>query len=237
MTKNNDRYTGMIPANCILLYGLEYYIVASDGINNVYCGTPEQPYQVEVQETVDASSLGDVNNDGHITTVDALMVLQAINDKINLTNDQFLRADINSDGELSAAEALRILMYVNGKITTIKYEEDLEGSKDIYNAPLISTNNNYYASIVNGGDTMYYMFIPTTSGLYSFYSTGNNGDTYCHLYDANQNEIATDDDGYGEFNNFKLDYYLETGQIYYVAVRFLSTSTTGTIPFTVSQIG
>ena len=50
---------------------------------------------------------------------DALMLLQAANDKLNLTEEQFMRADINKDGILSAAEAMRILQYVSGKIGSI----------------------------------------------------------------------------------------------------------------------
>ena len=47
------------------------------------------------------------------------MLLQAANDKLNLTAEQFLRADLDDNGELSAAEALRILKYANGSITTL----------------------------------------------------------------------------------------------------------------------
>lgn len=68
---------------------------------------------------MDKNSLGDVDGDGTITTKDALMLLQAANDLLNLTEEQFLRADIDGDGELSAAEALRILQYVSGKVSTI----------------------------------------------------------------------------------------------------------------------
>ena len=62
----------------------------------------------------DLSSLGDVNGDGKISNLDALMLLQAINDLVNLTAEQFERADLNADGQLTASEALRILQYVSG---------------------------------------------------------------------------------------------------------------------------
>ena len=68
---------------------------------------------------MDKNSLGDVDGDGTITTKDALMLLQAANDLLNLKDDEFLRADINGDKVLSAAEALRILQYVSGKVSTI----------------------------------------------------------------------------------------------------------------------
>ncbi len=72
-----------------------------------------------MKQSVDANSMGDVDGDGVITGKDALMIVQAINDLLNLTEDQFTRADLNGDGELSSAEALRILKYVSGKVTTI----------------------------------------------------------------------------------------------------------------------
>lgn len=119
MSANNTRYSGIIPAQDINLEGLEYYIAAFDGISYTYAGTEESPFRVIVKQAVDQNSLGDVDGDGTITTKDALMLLQAANDLLNLTEEQFLRADLNGDNELSAAEALRILQYVSGKITTI----------------------------------------------------------------------------------------------------------------------
>jgi len=119
MTALNSSYTGVIYGNSVTLSGVEYYIEAFDGVSHTYKGSAENPYQISVQQAVDASSLGDVDGDGIITSKDALMLMQAANDLLNLTEEQFLRADINKDKELSAAEALRILQYVSGKITTI----------------------------------------------------------------------------------------------------------------------
>ena len=119
MTANNSRYTGLILAENVTLDGIEYYIEAYDGNNTTTKGSASAPYSVTVKLAVDANALGDVDGDGVITNKDALMLLQAANDLLNLTEEQFLRADINGDGELSAAEALRILQYVSGKVTTI----------------------------------------------------------------------------------------------------------------------
>jgi hypothetical protein len=119
MTAVNSRYTGRISAEYLTTDGLEYYISATDGISVTEKGSADAPYTVTVQLAVDATALGDVDGDGRITNKDALMLLQAANDLLNLTEDQFMRADINGDGELSASEALRILQYVSGKVTTI----------------------------------------------------------------------------------------------------------------------
>ena len=119
MYHNNSRYYGIVGAESISLDGLEYYIDAFDGITHTYNGTADKPYHVTVKVAVDDNSLGDVDGDGVITNRDALMLLQAANDKLNLTEEQFMRADIDKDGILSAAEAMRILQYVSGKIGSI----------------------------------------------------------------------------------------------------------------------
>ncbi len=119
MSVLNNRYTGLIAADFLSADGIEYYIRAYDGINYTYKGSADMPFIVAIQAAVDASSLGDVDGDGMITNKDALMLLQAANDLLNLTEEQFLRADIDGNKELSASEALRILQYVSGKVTTI----------------------------------------------------------------------------------------------------------------------
>lgn len=120
MSKSNDRFTAIINADYLVLDGLEYYIEATDGYNITRKGTPENPFVVVVQLAVSASSLGDVNGDGMVTTLDALMMLMAINDRLNLTQEQFARADIDENGILETWEVLRILYYVSGKVQTIK---------------------------------------------------------------------------------------------------------------------
>ena len=119
MTNHNDRWSAVIAADALSTDGLEYYIRAFDGVNYTCSGSELDPYSVTIQLAIDASAKGDVNGDGVITNIDALMLLQAANDMLNLTPEQFLRADLNEDGELSAAEALRILKYANGSITTL----------------------------------------------------------------------------------------------------------------------
>ena len=62
-------------------------------------------------------TIGDVNNDGHITSADALMVLKAASGKITLTDSQKQAADVNVSGTVTSADALEILKYASGKIT------------------------------------------------------------------------------------------------------------------------
>ena len=120
MSKQNDKYSATIFGSDITLAGLEYYIVATDGINAVMKGSADMPYTVVVKSADSLLGLGDVDGNGTVTTKDALMLMQCINGDLILTDDQFKRADLNKDNILSSAEALRILQYINGKITTLE---------------------------------------------------------------------------------------------------------------------
>lgn len=120
MSGMNDKYSAIITAQFVTTEGLEYYIEAFDGVSFTYKGSAEKPYVVSVRASVSADELGDVDGDGQITNLDALLLLYAINDKYNMTAEEFARADLNGDGVLSAAEALMILRYVSGEIKSLK---------------------------------------------------------------------------------------------------------------------
>jgi subtilisin family serine protease len=120
MTQNNNQYLAVIPQQVLSLDGFEYYIEANDGITSTFFGSDTNAYQVTIKNAIDESAFGDVNGDGIINVLDALLILQAINDKINLTSDEFMRADLNKNGQLEAFEALKILLYVTGNNTTLR---------------------------------------------------------------------------------------------------------------------
>jgi len=120
MAKQSDKYSATVFGSDLTLDGIEYYIVASDGRNTINKGTAETPYTVVIKDASAISRKGDVDGDGTVTTKDALMLMQAINEERILTDDQFKRADLNSDGVLSSMEALRILQYINGNITSLE---------------------------------------------------------------------------------------------------------------------
>lgn len=120
MSKMNDKYSATIFGNEMTLDGVEYYIVASDGRNEISKGTADTPYTIVVKDASEISRIGDVDGDGRITTKDALMIMQSINGDLLLSDDQFKRADLNGDGVLSSVEALRILQYINGNVSTLE---------------------------------------------------------------------------------------------------------------------
>ena len=119
MSKVNDKFSATVFGSDLTLEGLEYYIVATDGRNVISKGDAEDPYQVVIKDASEISRLGDVDGDGVITTKDALMITDAINGDLIMTDDEFRRADLNSDGVLASSEALRILQYINGKVNTL----------------------------------------------------------------------------------------------------------------------
>ena len=120
MSALTDKYSVVISGNLVTVAGIEYYITAFDGISTTNRGTARNPFVIEVQEPLDTDAMGDVDGNGRITIVDALMVLQAINNRIILDKAQFDRADLNGNGVLNAAEALTILQYANGEIGSLR---------------------------------------------------------------------------------------------------------------------
>jgi len=119
MSKQSDKYSATIFGSDLTLDGIEYYIVASDGVNTINKGSAETPYTVVIKDASAISRKGDVDGDGVVTTKDALMLLQCINGDLILTDDEFKRADLNGDNVLNSSEALRILQYINGNVSTL----------------------------------------------------------------------------------------------------------------------
>ena len=85
----------------------------------------------------------------------------------------------------------------------------------------IELNNSCAADITFAGERKYYVFTPTESGTYTFYSTGDVLDTHGHLYDSNKNQLCDDDDGAG-YPNFSITWDLTAGETYYWVARLHS---------------
>lgn len=57
---------------------------------------------------------GDINGDGRITRLDALLLQWHQLGGINLTGDAFIAADVNGDGKLSVVDSARISKHLSG---------------------------------------------------------------------------------------------------------------------------
>ena len=79
----------------------------------------------------------------------------------------------------------------------------------------------------------YYKFTPTEAGTYYFYSEGSY-DTYGVLLDANDVQLAEDDDSGASDTNFYFVQECRAGVDYYIGIRRLGSSNTGTATLHVS---
>ena len=75
------------------------------------------------------------------------------------------------------------------------------------------------ASINTASDEDYYQFTPNSNGVITIQTQGNL-DTYGTLYDSNNNELITNDDGdYDDSGrNFKITHSVSSGKTYYIKV-------------------
>ncbi|EMI46666.1 choice-of-anchor I family protein [Rhodopirellula sp. SWK7] len=123
--------SGMVDFDDLDLFDANHGLTAANGsqlqFSSVY-PTPElatattsiAPASLELQKTL--ASLGpfsnqrtstDVNNDGYITALDALLVINALNEPTELISRAFL--DVNEDGHTTAVDALRVINELNGE--------------------------------------------------------------------------------------------------------------------------
>ena len=90
---------------------------------------------------------------------------------------------------------------------------ELDGNTSVYLSDRNSSNKNYYA------------FVALQDGVISVYTIGST-DTYGYLYDENKTQLASDDDS-GDNNNFKIDYTVTAGTLYYIAPCAYNSSGVG----------
>lgn len=72
---------------------------------------------VNLEQKIEPYTLGDVNADGKINTLDSILILQHIAHKITLTETQKLAADTSKDGNINTLDSIKILQYIARKIT------------------------------------------------------------------------------------------------------------------------
>ena len=80
---------------------------------------------VAAQQALAAKTIlsGDVDENGRIDAVDALLTLQAAAQKVTLTKAQTIAADVDGEAGVSAADALLILKRATGAIGTFPGEK------------------------------------------------------------------------------------------------------------------
>ena len=91
-----------------------YHIYITSDKDSNYNGLTE----VATFQYYQSYTLGDVDNNGNINSVDALMTLQYGAELIELTETQKLAANVQKDGYINSVDALKILQYGAGLILT-----------------------------------------------------------------------------------------------------------------------
>ncbi len=99
-------------------------------------------------------------------------------------------------------------------------------------AQSVSAGNSNTVNIAFAEQAWYYKFTPSSSGEYTFESTGSI-DSKVTIYKADGTEIGSDDDS-GESSNFKKTLSLTSGTTYYIK-SFAYSSKTGTYSFKVTK--
>jgi hypothetical protein len=103
---------------------------------------------------------------------------------------------------------------------------DLAGSEG---ADGVIRGNEFFIDYVAEGEYIEYTIVSKETAEWVFESYVNGSDPYAHLYDANGNEIASNDDGAGNLN-FRITYTLQAGETYVLRVRWLNNTVAGYIP-------
>lgn len=91
----------------------DYMIYSDDQVFD--CSKATLKFKVSTSSS--DSSLGDVDENGSINSVDALLVLQHSVGSKTLTAEQKKRADVTKDGNINSQDALKILQFSVGAIT------------------------------------------------------------------------------------------------------------------------
>lgn len=68
--------------------------------------------EIEREEAIKPYGKGDVNYDGKIDGLDQELILNHINNRVELTGEEFKRADINNDGMVDISDLTIIIAYI-----------------------------------------------------------------------------------------------------------------------------
>jgi len=112
----------------------------------------------------------------------------------------------------SESGAVLYALWVEESLTGSSYETAIPMLRDV----------EYTATVKSGGYSVYFKFVPSASGSYTFKSLGGS-DTYGYLYDSGGNSLRSHDGN----TDFSITYTLTAGETYYLRVKFYSSYSTG----------
>ena len=115
-------------------------------------------------------------------------------------------------------------------------DENNDGVCDVCGATELTISVGETVKIdVAEGEIVYLRFVPQEDGTYIFTSSSDEDtDTYGYLFDAEKNEITSDDDGAGDCD-FKIEYELTAGTVYYWGARYCDSESSGSFEVSLSM--
>lgn len=105
-TKSGNKVNQNILASPTADYKLGENVIEVYFKANIYA---YDSYKITIKEKDASVSKGDVNKDGSVNSVDALLVLQHVVGTVTLTTEQFKLGDMDSNNVLNSLDALHIL--------------------------------------------------------------------------------------------------------------------------------
>ena len=104
--------------------------------------------------------------------------------------------------------------------------------ESVFASAIEVTEGQYQTDIETAGQVVYYKITNESprDRVYVFYSSiySTQYDTYGILYNAQGDEVQSNDDGGSEYRQYQITYTIWSGQTYYLASKMLSDSYTGT---------
>ena len=174
--------------------------------------------------------LGDVNGDGRVDIVDALIVaIYSVDSSVPAAHiPNIFLGDVDADGDIDFTDAYLIGTYsVNPSDPTLPPgigDDIVDDHGDIFSEATQVSLGDSIAGSLSTGDTDYFRVTMSSSGVLVAHTTGST-DTYGSILDGSGSVLAIDDEG-GEGSNF-LVVASVSSDTYYIEVRGYESSAKG----------
>ncbi|MBQ8322819.1 MAG: hypothetical protein IJX91_02515 [Clostridia bacterium] len=135
--------------------------------------------------------------------------------------------------DLEAGQTYYIRVHLGGNTGTFSFEMSaviLNGNS--FGTAIEATAGQYETNIATAGQIVYYKITNDSSydRQYTFYSSiySTQYDTYGILYNALNEQVASDDDSGSEYRQYEITYTIRAGETYYLVSKMWSDDHTGT---------
>ena len=174
--------------------------------------------------------LGDVNGDGRVDIVDALIVaIYSVDSSVPAAHiPNIFLGDVDADGDIDFTDAYLIGTYIVNPSDPVLPpgigDNIVDDHGDIFSEATQVSLGESIAGSLSTGDTDYFRVTMSSSGVLVAHTTGST-DTYGSILDGSGSVLAIDDEG-GEGSNF-LVVASVSSDTYYIEVRGYESSAIG----------